>query len=72
MGEGELVVGVGDEEYRLGKGDGLRFRGSIPHRYRNEGPGGAEAFQIMFYGVEEGDSTIYGAGLTGAPARPDA
>lgn len=36
--EGEIVVHVGDEEYRVGTGESITFDAAVRHRYRNEGP----------------------------------
>jgi transcriptional regulator with XRE-family HTH domain/quercetin dioxygenase-like cupin family protein len=35
--EGELVLTLGAEAYRLGPGDSLSFESSTPHGYRNDG-----------------------------------
>jgi transcriptional regulator with XRE-family HTH domain/quercetin dioxygenase-like cupin family protein len=35
--EGELVLTLGFDEYRLGPGDAVSFSSTTPHRYRNEG-----------------------------------
>ncbi|MCX7024771.1 MAG: XRE family transcriptional regulator [Spirochaetes bacterium] len=50
VGSGELTLGIGDDEYRLDRGDAIRFHGSIRHRYRNDGTGSSGVFMIMFYG----------------------
>lgn len=35
--EGELLLSLGFEEYRLGPGDAVSFASATPHRYRNDG-----------------------------------
>jgi quercetin dioxygenase-like cupin family protein len=34
--EGVLRFDVGDEAYRLGKGDSLHFGGQVPHHWEND------------------------------------
>src|SRR5262245_42493438 len=49
---GELVLSLGDEEFRLGAGDAISFDSSTPHRFRNDGQ--QPAVGIWFV-VERGD-----------------
>jgi XRE family transcriptional regulator, regulator of sulfur utilization len=49
VAEGCIIVSVGEDDYHLGDGDAMKFSGSIPHKYRNEGPGNGRMFQMMFY-----------------------
>ena len=44
--EGRLELTVGDQTYMLGPEDSFCFRSSIPHGYRNPGPGRARVLFI--------------------------
>lgn len=37
LSEGELVLTLGFDEYKLAPGDAVAFQSSTPHRYRNDG-----------------------------------
>jgi len=43
---GKLAVTVGEEEYELGEGDCIQFKGSAPHRFRSIGDAVPQAFWV--------------------------
>ena len=47
---GDVEIRVGEEAFRLGEGDSLRFRADIPHGYRNVGEGPASLSMLIYYG----------------------
>lgn len=46
---GQAEITVGDALYRLAEGDSIRFRGDVPHSYRNPGEGPVKLSMIIFY-----------------------
>jgi transcriptional regulator with XRE-family HTH domain len=55
--EGFIEYEVEDKEYRLASGDNLLFDASLPHRWRNPGPGQAQMLLILDAG-ERHDLTV--------------
>jgi transcriptional regulator with XRE-family HTH domain len=45
--EGSLDLWVGEEEYRLERGDAIRYSSRVPHRNQNPGPGPARVLFIL-------------------------
>jgi transcriptional regulator with XRE-family HTH domain len=43
---GRLAVIVGDEEFELGEGDCIQFKGSVPHAFRSVGDQEPQAFWV--------------------------
>ena len=41
---------MGEETFSLTKGDSIRFRADVPHRYRNPGEEPAELSMLIYYG----------------------
>lgn len=46
---GQVEIAVGDECFRLSKGDSIRFAANVPHGYRNIGAGRAELSMLIYY-----------------------
>jgi transcriptional regulator with XRE-family HTH domain len=49
---GEMVLTLGEQEYRLGAGDAISFDSTTPHRFRNDG---AQPAVGIWFVVERGD-----------------
>lgn len=47
--EGSMDLDVNGSVCRLNRGDSLRFKADVPHRYRNVGEGGVQLFMIIYY-----------------------
>ena len=47
---GAAEIQVGEETFSLTKGDSIRFRADVPHRYRNPGEEPAELSMLIYYG----------------------
>jgi len=48
---GELTVRVGEQEYRVGKDDAIRFRADRPHAYHNSGSGLVKVSLVIHYSI---------------------
>lgn len=46
---GEIELTIDSENYRLGRGDSIRFRADVPHGYGNCGAGDAELHMLIYY-----------------------
>ena len=46
---GEVEVTVGEERFRLGRGDSLRFKADLPHAYRNAGAETVRLHMLLHY-----------------------
>ncbi|MGI6204933.1 MAG: helix-turn-helix domain-containing protein [Anaerovoracaceae bacterium] len=46
---GKVEITVGEEKFKLGRGDSIRFAADIPHGYSNAGRSGAELSMVIFY-----------------------
>ena len=55
--EGNMVFWVGEEEYKLEKGDSLIFQAQIPHRWENRSEDPAKCL-LMICPSDEGDRLV--------------